>query len=194
MTTTETASFLATAEPTDAMRGRDAENVGYVMNVSRLWSHQPDLHTGLFKLMGGAAKAASLTFRQRAVLVVACASTVRDAYCSLVWGMKLANAAGVGAAEGVLHGDDSALDPAERALATWARAMAANPNATEARDLEPLRAAGYDDAQILAITVFVAARLAFATVNDALGVLPDETLYEIAPPTVVEAVTYGRRA
>ena len=61
-----------------------------------------------------------------------------------------------------------------------------------AADLNPLRAAGYDDAQIFAITVFVALRLAFATVNDALGVLPDRALLEDAPEPVRAAVTYGR--
>ena len=38
--------------------------------------------------------------------------------------------------------------------------------------MQALRDAGFDDAQIFAITVFVAARLAFSTVNDALGARP----------------------
>jgi alkylhydroperoxidase family enzyme len=185
-------SFLATTEPTDSMRDRDRENVGYLMNLSRMWSHQPDLHAGLFDVMGTAARAASLTFRQRAVLVVACASTLGDSYCSLVWGTKLANAVSAEAAGGVLRGDDALLDPTERALAQWARAVARDPNATQAHDVEPLHDAGYDDARILAITVFVALRAAFATVNDALGMRPDREASEAAPPAVRTAVTYGR--
>src|SRR6266536_250070 len=59
----------------------DVERVGFVTNLSRLWAHQPILHSGLFNLMGQAARAGSLTFRQRGILVVACASALGDAYC-----------------------------------------------------------------------------------------------------------------
>ena len=94
----------------------------------------------------------------------------------------------------VLRGDDDGLDPAEGALAGWARRVARDPNATEARDVQPLRDAGYDDAQIFAITVFVALRLAFAMVNDALGARPDAELLATVPASVRHAVTYGRPA
>jgi hypothetical protein len=40
--------------------------------------------------------------------------------------------------------------------------------------------------------VFVALRIAFATVNDALGARPDRTLSERAPEAVRAAVTFGR--
>jgi hypothetical protein len=40
--------------------------------------------------------------------------------------------------------------------------------------------------------VFVALRLAFSTVNDALGVLPDAALRSTAPRVVLDAVTVGR--
>ena len=73
----------------------------------------------------------------------------------------------------MLRGDDSALDDDERVLARWARQIARDPNSTTAADVEALRAAGFDDAQILAITVYVALRIAFSSVNDALGAQPD---------------------
>ena len=125
-------------------------------------------------------------------MVVAAASAFGDGYCSLAWGSKLAGVAGDVAAGQVLRGDDDWLEPAERALAGWARTVAVDPNATEARDVQPLRDAGYDDAQILAITVFVALRLAFAIVNDALGARPDAELLATVPASVCHAVTYGR--
>jgi hypothetical protein len=70
--------------------------------------------------------------------------------------------------------------------------VARDPNGARAADLDGLRRAGYDDAQILAITAFVALRLAFSTVNDALGARPDRQLRETAPAPVLEAVTFGR--
>lgn len=196
MTRTEATGFLEIADVSADVRrmfDHDVEQVGYVMNLSRVWAHHPELHSGLFEVMNQAARAASLSFRQRGVLVVACAATFGDAYCSLAWGKKLADVADSELAGGVVRGDDTPLDATERALAGWARAMTRAPSATVGADLEPLRAAGYDDARILAITLFVALRLAFATVNDALGVLPDRTLLENAPEPVRAAVTYGRR-
>jgi hypothetical protein len=38
----------------------------------------------------------------------------------------------------------------------------------------------------------VALRLAFSTINDALGAQPDAQLTQSLPPEVREAVTYGR--
>ncbi|MDQ3485407.1 MAG: hypothetical protein M3445_08370 [Actinomycetota bacterium] len=108
------------------------------------------------------------------------------------WGTKLAGEAGDAVAAGVLRGDDDRLDPSERALARWARQVTRDPNATGAGDVQALRDAGYADPQIFAITVFVALRMAFSTVNDALGARPDQELGETAPTPVRDAVTFGR--
>ena len=167
---------------------------GFLMNLTRVWAHEPALHRGLFDLVDQAARAGDLTFRERAILVVAAASAWGDGYCSLAWGSKLSGVAGEDVAGRVLRGDDDGLDPAERALAGWARRVARDPNATEACDVQPLREARYDDAQIFAITGFVAIRLAFAIVNDALGAQPDAELLATVPAAVRQAVTYGRPA
>jgi SAM-dependent methyltransferase/alkylhydroperoxidase family enzyme len=170
----------------------DVADRGYVMNVSRLWGHQPGLHDALAALIGQTGDVASLSLRERGILVTACAATVGDAYCSLAWGVRLADEAGPEVAAAVLRGDDAGLTPPERALATWARRVARVPSATTAADVQELRDAGYDDARIVAITAFVALRQAFAAVNDALGSQPDAELAAAAPPEVRAAVTYGR--
>jgi alkylhydroperoxidase family enzyme len=92
----------------------------------------------------------------------------------------------------LLTGRDELLEPRERALAAWAREVVSDPNGVEPADVAALRIVGFDDAQILAITTFVALRLAFATVNDALGARPDAALRTSTPAAVVDAVTYGR--
>jgi SAM-dependent methyltransferase/alkylhydroperoxidase family enzyme len=189
------AGFLAVPNPsaaTQRLYDEDLDEVGYVMNASRLWAHHPGAHDGLFDLLGQAVRAGSLTFRQRGILVAACASALGDSYCSLAWGNKLAGEAGADLAAAVLRGDDHRLDPSERALARWARHITRDPNATDAHDVGALREAGFDDEQIFAITLFVALRIAFSTVNDALGAHPDRQLGESVPGPVREAVTYGR--
>jgi len=171
----------------------DLAEDGYVWNVSRLWAHQPDTVRALFKLMGQALKPSELDFRQRGILVTAAASTLGDSYCSLAWGGKLSGAADAATAAGVLNGSDAGLTEQERAMAAWARKVVNNPNATSSADVQALRDAGLTDEQIFAVTVFVALRVAFSMVNDALGAFPDAQLIESLPPEVVGAVTYGRQ-
>ncbi len=175
-----------------ALFDEDIAEDGYVMNVSRLWAYNPGLVGGLFDLMRHAISEHELSFRDRGILVAACASTVGDSYCSVAWGSKLAAVSDPDIAAGVIRGGDEGLTDQERALASWARKVAKNPNGTTQDDVAALRSAGFNDKQIFAITVFVALRLAFSTVNDALGVGPDMALCASAPEAVVSAVRYGR--
>lgn len=190
------ASFVSEPEHNDATRRLYAEDLaddGYVANLTRVWAHQPTVHEHLVAGIAAAVEGGGLTFRQRGILVSACASTLGDSYCALAWGSRLASEVGAAAAAGVLTGDDSALDPDEVALARWARQLVRDPNATGAADVQVLRDAGFTDSQIVAITAFVAFRLAFSTVNDALGAKPDPELAESAPGEITAAVDFGRR-
>jgi uncharacterized peroxidase-related enzyme len=177
-----------------ALYDEDLGDDGYVGNVSRLWAHQPGTVKQLFGLMSQAFSPADMTFRQRGILVTAAASAFGDSYCSLAWGGKLSQAGDAATAAGVLSGSDAGLTAQEQAMAAWARKVATVPNATTPADVEALREAGLDDGQIFAITAFVSLRLAFSTVNDALGAQPDAQLAASLPAEVRAAVTYGRPA
>jgi uncharacterized peroxidase-related enzyme len=192
-----TGSFLSEPPPSpeaQALYDEDLADDGYVGNVSRLWAHQPDTLRNLFGLMSQAFTPSGLTFRQRGILVTAAASALGDSYCSLAWGGKLGQASDAATAAGVLTGRDTGLTGQEKALAAWARKVATDPNATTPADIQALRDAGLDDGQIFAVTSFVALRLAFSMINDALGAQPDAELARSLPPEVREAVTYGRAA
>jgi uncharacterized peroxidase-related enzyme len=190
-----TGNFLQEPPESPAARAlydEDLADSGYVWNVSRLWAHQPDTLRELFGLMSRAFKPSGLSFRQRGILVAATASALGDSYCSLAWGGKLGEAADAGVAAGVLTGTDAGLSEQEKAMAGWARQVARDPNATTLADVAALRDSGLDDRQIFAITAFVAFRLAFSTINDALGAQPDAKLADSLPSKVREAVTWGR--
>jgi len=175
-----------------ALYDEDLADGGYVWNVSRLWAHQPDTLDQLFELMSEAFTPSGLSFRQRGILVAAAAAALGDSCCSLAWGGKLGQASDAALAAGVLQGSDAGLTGQEKAMAAWARKVAKDPNATTPADIQALRDAGLDDGQIFAITAFVALRLAFSTINDALGVQPDAQLAQSLPPEIRDAVTYGR--
>ena len=179
-------------EDVDRLYAEDREDLGYVMNGTRIWAHDVPAVDGLFDLMGTASHLAGLGLREKGILVAATASTSGDSYCSLAWGNRLAGVAGAEVAAGVLLGEDTALDERERALAEWARRVVRDPNGTARDDVDALREVGYDDRAILGITLYVALRLAFSTVNDALGAQPDAELAATVPPEVRDAVTWGR--
>jgi len=187
--------FLAPSpedERTEALYRRDQDRLGFVMSLTRLWAQLPGAVDGYSQLVGLAAREAGLTMRQRSVLISACAASIRDSYCSLVWGDKLAGFTGAPAAASVLRGDDSDLNANEKVLARWARVVSTRPNDTTVDDVDELRAIGLSDQQIFALTLFVALRAAFASVNDALGVEPDAAVLASASPAVRDAVTFGR--
>lgn len=128
----------------------DLARDGYVMNLTHVWAHVPAAHAGLTVLLDDQARAAGLTDRDRGVLVCAVASTLGDSYCSLAYGGRLACWADERTSVAVLTGDDDALAERDRALATWARRLARDPNGTTPQDVEALRAVGLDDRQVAA--------------------------------------------
>ena len=63
MTKNENAGFLAVPElsaDVERVYAADVEQFGFVMNLSRMWAHQPAIHDGLFDLMGQAVRGGSL--------------------------------------------------------------------------------------------------------------------------------------
>lgn len=187
--------FVSVASPTgdvEQMYAADVDEIGFVMNTTALWAHHPAVCDELFELIGTTAQRAGITYRQRGVLVAAAAAALGDSYCSLAWGRRLADVAGIEVALAAATGDHGALDPVEAALARWATLVVRDPNATRAEDADGLRTQGFDDAQIVAITIFVALRLAFSSVNDALGAPPDHELTRLTPQPLVDAITFGR--
>jgi alkylhydroperoxidase family enzyme len=195
--TGRSAGYLAASPETPEARrlfDDDLAGLGYVMNASRLWAHLPQSLDALSELLAETTRAGSLSFRQRAVLVTSAAAALGDSYCSLAWGQKLAAAARPEVAAAVINGGTEGLADDEKALAVWARLVARDPNAITNDDVEALRRVGFADGQIFAITAFVALRLAFATVNDALGAVPDRELRASVPEEVGSAVSFGRAA
>jgi uncharacterized peroxidase-related enzyme len=178
----------------DAMFADELASNGYIANFMRAWAWRPDVFASYASTRGGLVEASSLTERDLAVLVTSTASQRGDSYCSLAWGTRLSRLTDEDTAARVISGETpAALSQREAALAGWARQVVRDPNATTAEDVESLRAAGLDDRAIFEATVFIALRLAFSTVNDALGASPDKELVDKVPAAVREVVTYGRR-
>lgn len=190
------ASYLPDPPASDAAEEAFAANLaadGYVWNFTRLWSWRSDLAASFVELRSHLMETSALGDRDFAVLVASTAGALGDSYCSLAWGRKLAALTDAETAAAVVSGREAeALSGRETALADWARQVVRDPNATTRADVETLRRAGLGDQEIFEATLFVGLRLAFSSVNDALGTPPDRQLAEGAPEVLRAAVSYGR--
>src|SRR5579864_9446742 len=175
----------------EASRSED----GYVTNFLRVWAWRPDVFRAFREMRMSLASRTTLSEREIAVLNATTASRLGDGYCSIAWGSKLAKLATPAVAASLLRADaQPPLSGRETALMHWATGMLADPNATTRESVESLKSAGLDEQEIVDATLLVAFRLAFSTVNDALGATPDRSLIEAAPPEVLASVTFGRGA
>jgi uncharacterized peroxidase-related enzyme len=183
-------SFLATpveTPETSALAEEDREDLGFVSNVTRLWMTDPALQDALFEVIVSSARGASLSILERGVATIAATTLVGDTYCPLAWGHKLAQAASPALAASVLAGSDHGLDDRARGVAALARKVASSPDSTTSDDVECLRAVGLDDAEILRLTLFIGLRVAFSTVNTALGARPEQEYVDLLDEVVREA-------
>jgi uncharacterized peroxidase-related enzyme len=166
---------------------------GYVMNLLRVWSWHPEVHRAFTALRSLLSSQTTLSPREIAVLNATTASRRNDSYCSIAWGTRVAKLSDAETAAALLRRHETpSLSARERALIGWVNAVVADPNATTFENVEALRNAGFSDREVFDATAIVALRLAFGTVNDALGARPDRELAREAPPQVLASVSFGR--
>ncbi len=191
----ESTAFIAepAAEgPVGVVHEASVASDGYVPNYVRVWCWRPEILTAFAQLRADLLAESTLTAREVAVMVAAAASELGDSYCSLAWGEKLAEASDESIAAAVLRGEGGGLSEREAALARWARQVVRDPNGTSGASVEGLRQAGVNEREIFEATAWIGLRLAFSSINDALGISPDIELRERVPAAVREAVSYGR--
>lgn len=182
--------LLGVAPPSDAastLAEEDVDDLGFVTTVTKVWMHDPAASDELFALLTTTAEAAGLSTVDRGVATVVAANLIGDSYCPLAYARKLAEVASPEFAASLLRGSDELLDERGRAIAAWARIIAQSPRSATAADLEALLRVGFDRAQILRLTLFITLRIAFATLNGALGARPEAAYVDLLDPIVREA-------
>ena len=183
--------LLAEATMTPAstqMADEDLVDLGFVTNATRIWMHDPEAYDLLFDTIRGAAHGAQLSVAERGIAIITAANLIGDSYCPLAWGEKLARETTPELAASVLEGSEDQLDERGKAIAVWARAVAGGSSPT-AGDVDRLRAAGFSDAVILRLTLFIGLRMAFSTVNLSLGARPEDAYLAHVAPAVRDAWT-----
>jgi len=181
------------SEASEAAYAGDREKEGFVWTITKLWAWNPQADRMFAELLGRVAEDGGPEYRDKAILVTSTAPAIGNSACSLAWGNRLAKTVDVDTAVRALRGEESeAMSERHRALARWARRVATDPGATTQSDVAELRRLGLSDAEIFNVTLYIALRIAFSTVNDALDAPLDRQATESYPEQVVEAVDFGR--
>ena len=88
----------------DRLYRDDLDDLGFVMNLSRLWGWRPDVCDAFVAARSVLLGPTTLAPRERAVIVCATVATLGDSYCSLAWGTRLAKSASDATAAALLKG------------------------------------------------------------------------------------------
>lgn len=180
-------SYLA--EPPDSaeraeLYAQDEREKGYVANYTRVFAHRPTV-LRVWEALSEAVRA-TMSFERYEVATIAAARERGSHYCALAHARMLTTELTPVTVTTIAAGTDE--DAVRRAVYDLARQVAAAPSRVRPADLEPLRALGLSDADILDVVLAAAIRCFFSSVLSATGVEPDPALYE-QDPAMVAALT-----
>lgn len=174
------------------MYGDDLSADGFVFAYTRAMAVNPAAHEAFMALIRAVVPSIGVRVYEAATL--GAARAIGSPHCLLAHGRKSLRA-GVLSDDGLAafaRGDDDAFSPAEQAVIRYAEALSADPRAMTDADTQRLREAGYDDRQIVDITLAAAARNYFSRALLALAV-PTETVPGLDPATAAALQTAAAR-
>jgi uncharacterized peroxidase-related enzyme len=184
--------------PDDEVTGAAAEAYeadlaedGYVSNVSRTFSHRPDVLAAWIGLKE--AVTSTMERRRYELVTIAAARRVRSSYCMLAHGNVLAS--------GFYEPDDvraialdhraAGLDEVDVGVMDLADKVAADAASVTQADVDRLRELGLSDAEIFDVVAAAAMRCFFTKIVDGLGFQPDAAYGEL-DESLREALVVGR--
>jgi uncharacterized peroxidase-related enzyme len=164
---------------------------GYVSNVTRAFSHRPEVLEAWGSLIASIKE--RMDPRRYELATVAAADELRSSYCMLAHGSTLA--ANFYDAEGVVRivSDRAAadLDEPDIAVMDLAEKVAADATSVTQEDIDRLRRLGLEDPEIFDVVAAAAARSFLTKVVDGLGFQPDAAYADLAPE-LRDALVVGR--
>jgi uncharacterized peroxidase-related enzyme len=190
-------TFIETVPEGDAsgeltqMYETDREIFGHVPNLTRAFSHRPDVYAA-WRQLNGAIKA-NMDLRRYELATVAAARRLRSSYCTLAHGSVLMDkfVAPDELAAIVSDHHTAGLEPVDVAVMDLADKVAQDATMVTQADVDALRAHGLSDAEIFDVIAAAAARCFFSKVLDAVGAQPDARYAELDAP-LRETLTVGR--
>ncbi|MCU1360877.1 MAG: putative peroxidase-related enzyme [Ilumatobacteraceae bacterium] len=165
---------------------------GYLPNYAAAFASRPDVARAWTTL--NLAVRNGMDRRRFEIATISAARAMRSTYCTAAHSKFLRDTCGDEEAMVALAADpDTAeLDPADRAVAAFARRVVLDAAGITADDIASLRAVGLGDNDIADIVFAVGARCFFATALDAMGVQADAQLRAAFAPALADQMVVGR--
>src|SRR3954452_4762506 len=190
-------TFIETVPEGDAsgeltrMYETDREVFGHVPNLTRAFSHRPDVYAA-WRQLNGAIKA-NMDLRRYELATVAAARRLRSSYCTLAHGSVLMDKFVAPDELAAIVSDHHAagLDPVDMAVMDLADKVAQDATSVTQADIDALRSHGLSDAEIFDVIAAAGARCFFSKVLDGVGAQADATYAELDRP-LRETLTVGR--
>ena len=184
--------------PEDEVTGAAAEAYeadlaegGYVSNVSRTFSHRPEVYEAWIALRGAVAK--GMDARRYELVTIAAARRMRSSYCMLAHGNILAG--GFYDAERVreiaLDHRAAGLDEVDVAVMDLADKVAADASSVSQADIDQLRELGLSEAEVFDVVAAAAMRCFLTKIVDGLGFQADSA-YAALDDGLRDALVVGR--
>jgi uncharacterized peroxidase-related enzyme len=160
----------------------DLDEDGFVFSHTRAMAVNPEALAAFEALIH--AVVPSIGIRTYELATLAAAGALRSRHCLLAHGRKALRAGALGEdqLEAIAHhGDHPDLSEADRAVLRYARRLSTHPADMTDADSQELRDAGFDDRQIVDITLAAAARNFFSRALQALAVPIETDLVGLSP-------------
>lgn len=156
------------------MYAEDLADAGFVFAYTRAMAVNPAAHEAFMALIRAIVPSIGVRVYEAATL--GAARAIGSPHCLLAHGRKSlrAEVLTVDGLAAFAQGDDAGFTPAEQAVIRYAEALSTDPHAMTDADTQRLRDAGFDDRQIVDITLASAARNYFSRSLLALAVPTDE--------------------
>jgi uncharacterized peroxidase-related enzyme len=169
----------------------DLAEDGYVSNISRAFSHRPDVLEAWVALKNAVTK--DMDQRRYELVTIAAARRLLSSYCMLAHGSILAGKYYDAERVREIARDHTTagLDEIDVAVMDLADKVAADASSVTRADVDRLRELGLSDAEIFDVVAASAMRSFFTKVVDGLGFQPDAAYAEL-DDGIREALVVGR--
>jgi uncharacterized peroxidase-related enzyme len=157
----------------------DLAEEGYISNVSRTFSHRPEVFAAWIGLKE--AVTSTMDPRRYELVTIVAARRVRSSYCMLAHGSVLASAFydTEQVRDIALDHHEAGMDEVDVAVMDLADKVAADAASVTHADVDRLRELGLSDAEVFDVVAAAAARCFFTKVVDGLGFQADAAYSEL---------------
>lgn len=179
----------AADEQVQSVYRRQADAFGYLPNYAPLFSHRPEVIDLWAELQRGLRRHVSPRLFE--LVTFAAAVALKSSYCALAHGSRLRAFLCDQEIERLATGEyEGVVDEREAAAMRYASQLAVDATGVTEAHVEPMRAAGFSDAEIFDVAGVAAGRAFFSKLVEGLGVHADRAYLEL-PESFRRALTVG---